>query len=214
MSLAAFQSALARLVTDTCWREEVRTGGPSAAGEGLTERERRRLREAAGDPGLAVTATLVRSFRLAKIVTLLPLTRSLLGDTILAREVRRFWAEEPPRTFYALDEAQAFAADLLRRRLRNPFVDEVVGFERAMLELRRARPGNRRPPAQTVRFRHDPRIVLGALAAGRLPPRRLREHPCVLRADLAADGTVEWSPAPDVEAERISQHASAALSMS
>jgi len=195
VSLAAFQSGLARLVTDPCWREEVRTTGPTAAGDGLTDRERRRLHQAAGDPGLAVTATLVRSFRLGKILTLLPLTRRLLGDTILAREVRRFWSEEPPRSFYALDEAQAFAADLLRRRLRNPFVDEVVAFERAMLELRRARPGNRLPPPQTIRFRHDPRIVLGMLSEGRSLPRRLRERPCVLQAVLTPDGTVDWSPA-------------------
>jgi hypothetical protein len=193
VSLAAFQSQLARLVTDARWREEVRTSGPRVLEGELTDRERRRLFRIAGDPGLVATATLVRSFRLGQILTLLPLTRSLLGDIVLGREVRRFWAEAPPRTFYALDEAEAFADDLLRRRLHNPFVEEVVGFERAMLQLRRARPGNRPAPPQIIRFRHDPRVVLGALAAGRYPPRRLRERPCVLRATLSSDGSVEWS---------------------
>lgn len=195
MSLAAFQSQLARLVIDERWREEIRTAGPGALTGDLTDRERRRLFQAASDPGLVVTAKLVRSFRLGKILTLLPLTRSLLGDAVLGREVRRFWAEQPPRTLYALDEALAFAANLLERRLYNPFVDEVVGFERALLELRQARPGNHPAPPQTIHFRHDPRVVLGALAEGRYPPRRTRPRPCVLRVALTPDGTLEWSPA-------------------
>ena len=192
MSLAAFQSGLARLVTDPRWRDEVRAVGSSALPPGLTERERRRLREAAAHPGLAVTATLVRSFRLGKIITLLPLTRRLLGDAVLAREARRFWAEQPPRTFYALDEALAFAAALLGRRLRNPFVEEVVGFERALLELRRPRPAHHGPRSEVVRFGHDPRLVLGALSAGRRPPRRLRGRRCALVASIASDGTLDW----------------------
>lgn len=195
MSLAAFQSQLTRLVIDERWREEVRTAGPATLTGDLTDRERRRLFLLAADPGVAVTAKLVRSFRLAKILTLLPLTRSLLGDAVLGREVRRFWAEHPPRTFYALDEALAFAASLLDRHLYNPFIDEVVGFERALLELRRARPENRPAPPQTIRFRHDPRVVLGALAEGRYPPRRTRERPCVVQAVLTPEGTLEWSPA-------------------
>ena len=195
MSLAAFQSELARLVIDERWREEVRTAGPATLTGDLTDRERRRLFQAARDPGLALTAKLVRSFRLGKILTLLPLTRSLLGDAVLGREVRRFWAENPPRTFYALDEALAFAANLLGRRLYNPFVEEVVGFERALLELRRARPGNHPAPPQTIHFRHDPRVVLGALAEGRYPPRRTKQRPCVVRAVLTPDGTVDWSSA-------------------
>jgi hypothetical protein len=197
VSLAAFQTALARLVLDPRWREEVHASGPSVLPEGLSERERRRLGEAAAHPGLAVTATLVRSFRLGKIITLLPLTRRLLGDTVLAREARRFWAEQPPRTFYALDEALAFAATLLRRRLRNPFLEEVVGFERAMLELGRPRPAGVRVRSEVVRFRHDPRVVLGALSAGRRPPRRLPERRSALVASLAADGRLDWRAAED-----------------
>lgn len=192
MSLAAFQAGLARLVTDRRWRDDVRARGPAALPEGLTDRERRRLCAAAADPGLAVTATLVVSFRLGKLITLLPLTRRLLGDALLAREARRFWAEQPPRTFYALDEALAFAAALRARRLRNPFVDEVAGFEMAMLELRRPGGTGRRPRAEVVRFDHDPRAVLGALAAGRRPRRRLPRRPCALVASLGADETLEW----------------------
>jgi hypothetical protein len=194
VSLAAFQSGLARLVIDPRWRDELRARGPAALPGGLTRREGARLCAAAADPGLAVTGTLVVSFRLGKLITLLPMTRRLLGEAVLAREARRFWAEQPPRTFYALEEALDFTAALLRRRLRNPFVDEVVGFERAMLELRRPResPG---PRSELVRFDHDPRIVLGALAAGRRPPRRTRRRPCALVASLRADETLEWRPA-------------------
>jgi hypothetical protein len=197
VSLAAFQSQLARLVLDERWREEVRTAGPGTLTGDLTARERHRLFKASADPGLAVTAKLVRSFRLSKILTLFPLTRALVGDPVLGREVRRFWSENPPRTFYVLEEALAFAACLLDRRLYNPFFDEVVGFERALLELRRPRSEGEPPPTQTVHFRHDPRVVLGALAGGEYPPRRTRPKPCTVHVALRPDGTLEWSPASE-----------------
>ena len=200
MSLAAFQSQLTRLVTDERWRAEVRTAGAAVIEGDLTDRERERLFRISSDPGVAVTGKLVRSFRLAKILTLLPLTRSLLGDAVLGREVRRFWAEQPPRTFYALDEALAFAANLLDRRLYNPFIDEVVGFEAALLELRRARPGNHPAPPQTIHFDHDPRAVLGALAEGRYPPRRTKPKPCTVRVSMTPDGTLDWSSASSAAA--------------
>jgi hypothetical protein len=194
MSLAAFQSELTRLVIDERWREEVRTAGPAVLGGSLTERERRRLVRAAADPGLVVTAKLVRSFRLSKILTLFPLTRALLGDAVLGREVRRFWAEHPPRTYYVVEEALAFAASLMDRRLYNPFIDEVVGFEAALIELRRPRAAGHPAPALTVEFRHDPRVVLGALAEGLYPPRRTRPRPCTVQVSLTPEGTLEWSP--------------------
>jgi hypothetical protein len=193
MSLAAFQSALARLVTDPVFREDVRTGGTGLAGGDFTPRAPRRRRTGAGDPGLLVTATLIRSFRLGKVLTLLPLTRTLLGDARLGQEVRRFWSQEPPRSFYALEEALAFCDHLLRQGWWNPFLEEVVAFERALLELRRVRPAPAAPPPQQVRFRHDPRVVLGSLAEGRRPPRRLAQRPCLVQAALGTAGQVEWS---------------------
>ncbi|HET8645543.1 MAG TPA: hypothetical protein VFO85_08660, partial [Vicinamibacteria bacterium] len=74
-----------------------------------------------------------------------------------------------------------------------PFLAEVVAFERAMIELRRPRPGGQERLEQVVRFRHDPRAVLGPLAAGRRPPRRLPARALVLRVALGPEGALRWS---------------------
>lgn len=195
MSLQAFQGALARLVTEPGFRDHVRTGGDPMGAE-LSGRERQRLRAAAGDPGLRVTATLIGSVRLGKILLLLPLTRQMLGDARLAQEARAFWRECPPRSFSAVEEALQFCDYLLGRAGRGPFVKEVVAFERAQIELRRVRPDGVEVPPQELFFRHDPRDVLGPLAAGRAP-RQARRWFGRVRASLGPDGEMEWTRIED-----------------
>src|SRR5262245_40131364 len=196
MSLQAFQTVLARLVTEPSFRDRVRTGEEADLGPGLTARETQRLRVAAGDPGLRVTATLVGSFRLGKILQLLPLTRQMLGDARLVQEARAFWREAPPRTFYSLDEVLQFCDYLLGTAGRGAFVKEVVAFERAQLELRRVRPEGEAVPPQEVFFRHDPRDLLGPLSEGRAP-RQARRWFGRLRATMGAGGEVEWERIED-----------------
>jgi hypothetical protein len=210
VSLALFQATLARLVCEPGFRERVRGQGQAAALEpGLTLREQRRLREAAADPGIEVTAMLIDSFRLGKILALLPLTRTLLGDAGLAREVRAFWATQPPRSFYALDECVAFCDFLVRRPWRRAYTDDVVGLERAMLALRRVRPeGAPPPPPQEVRFRYDPEPLLKALLAGRRP-RRVPPRPRVVVAHLGEDGSIDWAAGPVPARPRAASAASA-----
>lgn len=196
MSLGTFQSVLARLVTEPAFRDRVRTGEEADLGADLTPIERQRLRDAARDAGLHVTATLVGSFRLGKLLQLLPLTRQMLGDARFVQEARAFWRESPPRTFYSLEEALEFCDYLLGRAGRGPFVKEVVAFERVQLELRRVRPSGEETPAQEVFFRHDPRDVLGPLSEGR-PPRQARRWFGRLRAEMRDDGEVEWTRIDD-----------------
>jgi hypothetical protein len=196
MSLGTFQSVLARLVTEPAFRDRVRTGEEADLGPDLTPIERQRLRDAARDAGLQVTATLVGSFRLGKLLQLLPLTRQMLGDARFVQEARAFWRESPPRTFYSLEEALEFCDYLLGRAGRGPFVKEVVAFERVQLELRRVRPSGEETPAQEVFFRHDPRDVLGPLSEGR-PPRQARRWFGRLRAEMRDDGEVEWTRIDD-----------------
>lgn len=194
MTHRAFQAALARLATEAGLRERARSEGDAAFGPDLTALERRRLQAVAADRGLDVTITLIKSFRLGKLLTLLPLTRTLLGDKRLAREVALFWRSCPPTSFYLVEEAFAFCDHLEERRrlgLRVGYLEEVVAYERAMLALRRVRPNGTRPPSRQVRFRHDPRQLLAPLSRGERP-RRIPKRSCMLSGALTADGSVEW----------------------
>jgi len=196
VSQEAFQTALARLVTETDFRERVRADGEAALDRDLTRLEQERLVKLAGDHGLEVTASLIASYRLGKVLGLLPLTRVLLGNERLGRELRHFWADHPPTSFYAADECVAFC-DHLRRalrlgRLRQVYLAEVVAYERAVLELTRPRVTGDQPPPQLVRFRHDPVRLPTPLGAGRRP-RGVPERHCVFTGSLADDGTMKWS---------------------
>lgn len=194
MSRRAFQSALARLVTDPDFRAEVRAEGAAALSGRLSPRERRRLFEAAADPGMDVTRTLHKAFRLGKLLTQLPLTRRLLGTERLAPEVERFWKHRPPLSFYFLEEAVAFCDYLLGRDLAAlgvEHVEEVVRYERAGKALERARAEGLRPEPERVEFACDPAALLSALQRGEAP-RGIPDLRCTLEARLGETGAVEW----------------------
>lgn len=199
MSQASFQAALGRLVTDRLFREQARAGTAAATAADLTDRERRRLAAIVSDRGLEITATLIRSFRLGKLLTLLPLTRTLLGRRRFVGAAEHFWAGHPPVSFYLVEETLAFC-DYLGARLRSgwrvPYLAEVVAYERAMLDLRRLRVDGRPPAPQRLVFRHDPARLLEALAAGQRP-RRVPVRPCVFVGCLTTMGEVEWSLDPE-----------------
>jgi len=176
---------------------DVQPEGLAAVGPDLSGHERRRPVHGAPDPGLRVTATLIQDFQLEKIAQLLPLSRVLLGDECLVREVKRFWGARPPTSFSALDEVLAFVEHLrgrLRVGLRVNYLEDALAYEAALLELRSPRPEPRGPFSIEVRFRYDLGPLFTALAAGRKPG-RVRRRPCLLWATLGDDGDVEWSGA-------------------
>ena len=203
MSQQAFQAAVARLLLETGFRDVVRDG-TEIPGDHLTEIERRRLVAIANDPGLDVTRTLHDGWRLSKVLLMLPMTCLLLGDVRLAAELTSFWRGRVPRSLYFHDEAIAFCDHVLARprsRLRLTYLDEVVAFERALLELQRPWAGG--PPApQRVVFRHEPQALLGALAEGRRP-RGVPEELCVLVGTSPAPGQVEWRLAVPAAAQTL-----------
>jgi len=190
MTAQAFQTALARLIVEPEFRDAVRAGGSAALPGELTPREAWRLATIAGDRGLDMNRTLHKGFRLGKLRALLPLTCAALTPARLAREVAQFWRANPPASFSFLPEALEFCAFLERRGLRSVYLAEVLAFERATLELERARVGA--PPPQSVRFRHDPVSLLGALAEGRRP-RSVRARPCLLLGSKDADAPTRWT---------------------
>lgn len=189
MSAAVFQSALSRLICEADFAAEVVARGESVLPPELTGVERRRLVAVAGDPGLRVTRTLHQGFRLSKLLNLLPLTFTLLGRDVARREVAAFWRRRPSMGFYFLEEAVAFCEHLLEGWAEagvpdagpaTPYLVEVVDYERAGLELQRARPAGEAVPPQWVEFRHDPLPLLAELGRGRVPAEAEERHCAML----------------------------------
>jgi hypothetical protein len=142
-----------------------------------------------------ITRTLYKGFRLSKLLTTLPYTCTLLGEKCLAKEVGRFWAGRLAMSFYYLEEAFAFC-DYLRLRLRAglaiDYLEEVIGYERAGLELQRPSLNGTPPPPQEIAFRHDPLRLLTPLAAGERPE-VVPERPCLVVGRLASGGGLQWT---------------------
>ena len=88
------------------------------------------------------------------------------------------------------DEALAFC-DHLVAAARRPYLAEVVAYERAMIELKRPRPGGAPRPSQRVVFQHDPARLLPPLARGERP-RRVPRRRHVAIGFLGADGEIDW----------------------
>jgi hypothetical protein len=193
VSQRRFQALMARLVIDPLFRDRVRQQGEGALGDDLTAVEKRRLSAVSRSRGVEMTRTLHKGWRLGKVLTMLPLIHLVLGDDLLARELSDFWQKQPPRTLYFRDEAIAFCDHLKSSDVgrESPFLEEVVDYERAKLELFKPWPHGEKPP-QVVRFRHDPVQLLNELAAGRRPP-DLPENPCVVAGSVDADGRIRWT---------------------
>jgi len=208
MTALAFQTALARLIVEPDFRDAVRGEGAAALPGPLTPLEASRLVTIAGDRGLDMNRTLHKGFRLGKLRALLPLTCSLLGTARLAREVAAFWRANPPASFSFLPEALEFCAFLEQRGLRSVYLAEVLAYERATLELERARVGP--APPQSVRFLHDPVRLLGTLAAGRRP-RSVPSRPCLLLGSKDGDAPARWTLADAVSPPRRYDRENAAM---
>lgn len=196
MSAQAFQTALARLIVEPDFRDAVRARGAAALDdEGdpsqmLTPIERARLSQIAHDRGVDLNRTLHKGFRLGKLRAMLPLSCTLLAPKRLAHEVALFWQQRPPSSFYFLPEALEFCDFLAQRRLRCKYLAEVLAYERATLELERARVDA--PPPQQVVFEHEPAALLGALARGRRP-RGITRRACVVTGSRTAGGPIHWA---------------------
>ena len=146
MSLAHFQDAMVRLITDPDFRDQIAAGN-AATDATLSDRETTRLQRIARDPGLGINRTLHKGFRLGKLRGLLPFTCRLLGTRRLCDELARFWRAHPPASFYFLPEAVDFCDYLRSRKLRLRYLDEVIAYERATLERNAPASARHRPNA-------------------------------------------------------------------
>jgi len=200
MSLDSFQSCLARLIADPDYRDRVRAAGEAAIDSGLTERECARLRTIARDKGVDVNRTLHKGFRLGKLRAMLPLTCHLLGTKRLALHVAAFWKNHPPSSFYFIPEALEFCDFLERRRLRVKYLAEVMAYERANLEIEKARTDA--PLPQRVLFQHDPRVLLAALANGQRP-RAVARRPSLAIGGRDDRGRIHWQLIEGMENDAV-----------
>lgn len=194
MTQRAFQAAVARLVVDPAFRDQVRTTGVSALDGELTTLEQQRVISIVDEKGLDATRTLHKSFRLTKLYSTLPLTRQLLGPGRLAKEIGAFWQATPSDSHYFLDESIAFC-DFLKKRLRSGLrikhLEEIVTYERANLNLRRARADTTLPKPEIVRFHHDPITLFEQLVNGK-HPRAVPERICAMVGRVNNKGEVHW----------------------
>jgi hypothetical protein len=194
VSQRVFQATMARLVVDAVFCGRVRSEHELALDGDLTTLERERLVAIASDRGLDATRTLYKGFRLSKLYATLPLTCTLLGDGRLAREIGLYWSACVSVSLYYFEEAFGFCDHLqarLRSGLRVAYLDEVLAYERASLELQRPRRDGDVPAPQLVMFRHDPELLLGRLAAGRRP-RAIPQLSCTLLGKLDAENKMLW----------------------
>lgn len=189
MSLELFQATMVRLIADPDFRDRVRSREKHSLPNALSSREADRLLVIANSRGLDVNRTLHKGFRLGKLRALLPLTCQALGSRRLGREASAFWLAHPPTSFYFLPEAIQFCDFLASRPHLGRYVADARAYERATLELQRARIGA--APPQTIRFHYDPGRLLATLAAGQRP-RGIDRKDCTAVGDLDVEGRVRW----------------------
>jgi hypothetical protein len=187
MSLAGFQRAMCDLIADSELCLRLRREPTSVLERyQLDGRERSRLLAIVRQPGMSVSCTLYRSNRIIPLHTRLPYSCALLGED-LGSELTAFWDSRAAEVGFGA-EVENFASFLRGRlasgALTSPYLSETLGFELAFDELRltqrrrllaqvRSREATGlwglNPLLRIVHFDHDPSVLLGELADGRVP---------------------------------------------
>lgn len=192
MNSPAFQAAFVRLVTDQAFRDAVRSGLVLETLEDPAERSH--LSALAAQPGIAAMRVVYRSFRLNKVLVLLPLTGRVLGEQRLSEELEQYWHDTPSGSFYYFEEAGRFCDYLWNRMtggaLEVPLLRDVLLYERACIHLRHAASEGRRLVVQ-VDFEHD-FTRFGELAEGRLQVEDVVPCPTAAWGVAEDTGAVDW----------------------
>lgn len=173
MSLLGFQRALADLAASPgLCAEAIANPAPVFQRYDLTPLEQRRLKAMVRDPLMATNCTLYRVNRVTPIYMYFPMTCQILGPG-LRRQLDAFWSTHRAEDLQYVPETARFARFLKRQvqsgELRNDFIEEIVDYEAAMMELRFAPDSDRR----RVRFSHDPARLLESLSKSDQVPANL-----------------------------------------
>jgi hypothetical protein len=181
VAVAAYQDVFARKVASSDYREALAARPDEVLrGIDLTDRERRRLLAIAAQPGMRVNTAIHRANRLAPLDQTLPFTCFLLGDE-LGPLVERYWQSHAAEHLQLPAECERFArfleAEIRRGAIAQPYVADVLAFERACTELRfftgisgSGSSAGLPERVRLVHFTHDPVTLLEALGSLQRPP--------------------------------------------
>ena len=204
MALDAFQDIFCRMIASADYRARL-IDNPEAEFDQhyLDARDKRRLTAIASHPGMRINTAIHRANRLTPLDQTLPLTCFLLGSRLGAL-LDRYWHCNPTENLQLPAECARFAdfivGELHSGRLVDPFVGEVLAFERACTELRffsaeelasRTETQPRLPAkVRVLHFQHDPEPLLEALSELKPPPENLAEGDFHLAVDARSDEAV------------------------
>jgi hypothetical protein len=189
MSLEVYQEIFCKMVATPAFRERVlERSGEYLNGLDLTDRECRRLLAIAAQPGMRVNTAIHRANRITPVDHSVPFSLFLLGER-LRDLLQRYWSENPTENLQIPAECDRFAAflegDIQAGRIVDPYLEEVLAFERACTELkffteeelRRTNPAADDLPrlVKIITFRHDPEPLLETLANGIMPAASISE---------------------------------------
>jgi|GEM_PF-3311948 len=177
MSLQSFQRAVVEL-TLAPWKSRALRQGDSGvlAGYDLTCRERDRIVDIVGQPGISVHCTLSRGNRFEVIHGVFPMTCVLLRPK-LRQVLDEHCQEHRPANYQLEGEQTAFAAIVSRKiaagELVIEYLPEIFAYEMACMDLGRRMQMQNDPDAAVqaiVEFQHSPNELLPPLSRRSAPP--------------------------------------------
>ena len=167
-------------------------------GYSLTGAEQDRLLAVVSQRGMSVNCTLARANRFAPIADAFPLTCSLLKPHLRGL-LDELWSVHRPGNYQLAGEAGAFALFLREKLAQGEFdheyADEVFRYESAVWDLIQTlrhsasatEPEVTTEQSTTVRFTHDPRILVDRLERDQPPPSGLPAGDYFVRLTLRGD---------------------------
>ncbi len=176
--LAALQSACASVVSDA--------PGPGA----VSGHRLHQLDDVRADPGLDVVKMLYRSWRLTKVLSLLPLTTAAIPTDELTGLLGEFWQRRKAVGPYFVEECLAFLDFLTTSGVeRSARLVDLAAFERARLELHDEIAAGAQRADRDVVLRHRPSELFSTDAAETCEP---ADSPSTLRGSVDEQGTERW----------------------
>jgi hypothetical protein len=199
MSLHEFQRALCDMTLDVTFAASVlRKGAPALQRYRLTSVEEDRLVAVASQRGMSVNCTLARANRFAPIADAFPLTCSLLKPRLRGL-LDELWSVHRPASYQLAGEVGAFVVfvdeKLACGQLDEEYAADIFRYECAAWDLIQTLKGSVSPAelearaerSTTLRFTHDPRVLIPCLERDQQPPRDLPAGQYSVRLRLRGD---------------------------